>query len=180
MPLPLSANIASRSSGVISSPSTSATRALPHATAGPASSGEPLTNRQSVALPYPKPRAIHDSASPGAGGGTGAGGGAASLAGLPASLIRHAVALTSSRPPEVRDAPRHCTRLPSLIISARTSTSATGTGANTSTASRAGGRPGERPGTRANSCTSSAVTGPMCCCRGSHGPWVCSVAWYRP
>jgi hypothetical protein len=126
--------------------------------AGPASVADPLTKRQSIALPYPKPSDSHEPPPLGGGGGTGAGIGADGVAGLSSSRMRHAVARTSSRPPDRTEAARHCTRRPSLIISVRTSTSATGTGANTSTASFAGGSPGMRP----NSWMSSAVTGPMC------------------
>ena len=79
------------------------------------------------------------------------------------------------RPPADNSADTSAMRCPGRSVSHRTSTGPTGIGASTSAVMRPSLGAGGRPAASNAACTTSAVGGPACMKRLSHGPNVCSV-----
>ena len=99
--------------------------------------------------------------------------------GLSARRTRQARAEATSRPPACATASTSSTLRPGRITRARSSSSPTGTAPRISQVNRAMTM-SSRGSHRSMARPSSALGGPPCWARGSHGPVVCSVARQRP
>jgi hypothetical protein len=177
-PLPPSAASITRCSGVISSPSTSATRGRIQTVAGPGSRKRPLAKTISIAVCQPVVSPVGKNSSASASSWPGGGSSCSQSASTSDAASRHPRARASSPPAPSSLASTISTLRPGRTTWAVRVMGSIGSGFRTSTVTR----PTRMPSLGSHSSiarASSADGGPACCDPGSHGPRVSSVGAAR-